>query len=116
MIAVNTLEAMAYGAHHLSCDNALLCPMIDARRMEVYCLVMNQELAVVEKTQAKIIDELSFANYLLDRKYFFWKWAAKCKKVLEHQQNAIFTERVNPSAIHVGHVATKNLGKMPLKI
>ncbi|MDN5216095.1 tRNA (adenosine(37)-N6)-threonylcarbamoyltransferase complex dimerization subunit type 1 TsaB [Fulvivirgaceae bacterium BMA12] len=108
VIAVNTLEAMAYGGGQLNDENALLCPMIDARRMEVYCLIMNHQLEVVEKTQAKIIDEHSFADYLTDQKIlFFGNGAAKCREVLGYQQNALFTGRVSPSAIHMGYVAAQ---------
>ncbi len=112
VIAVNTLEAMAYGGRQLNSDNALLCPMIDARRMEVYCLIANHQLELVEKTQAKIIDEHSFADYLTDQKVlFFGNGAAKCREVLGYNQNALFTEHVNPSAIYVGYVAAQKFRK-----
>ena len=61
----------AFLQHHNLTD-FYFAPMLDARRMEVYCLITNHRLEVVEKTQAKIIDELSFADYLLDRKILFF--------------------------------------------
>lgn len=108
VIGVNTLEAMAYGCHNFNYDNALLCPMIDARRMEVYCLLMNHRLELVEPTQAKIIDEHSFADYLAKGKVlFFGNGAGKCREVLQHQQNALFIDGINPSAMHIGYIASR---------
>ena len=112
VIGVNTLEAMAVGSSRFNTDGALLCPMIDARRMEVYCLLMNHELDLIERTQARIIDELSFADYLQDEKIlFFGNGADKCREVLRHQSNALFLEGINPSAMYVGAVACQKFEK-----
>ena len=112
VIAVNTLEAMAFGYNRLNYEEALLCPMIDARRMEVYCLLMDHKLKVIESTQAKVIDEHSFSDYLSDRKIlFFGNGAAKCRQVLEYQPHAMFINGINPSAMHVGYVAFQKFEK-----
>ena len=112
VIAVNTLDAMAYGCHNFNFDNALLCPMIDARRMEVYCLLMNHELQIIQQTQAKVIDELSFADYLPEEKIlFFGDGSGKCREVLGYQQNALFIDGINPSAMHIGYIASQKFEK-----
>jgi tRNA threonylcarbamoyladenosine biosynthesis protein TsaB len=46
LIAVNTLEAMAYGMRKYFAEETMLCPMLDARRMEVYCLVMGSDFSL----------------------------------------------------------------------
>ncbi|MCK5280566.1 MAG: tRNA (adenosine(37)-N6)-threonylcarbamoyltransferase complex dimerization subunit type 1 TsaB [Cyclobacteriaceae bacterium] len=108
LIAVNSLEAMAYGMAKYQFEDVLLCPMIDARRMEVYCLIAKNDLSIVEKTQAKIIDESSFSNLLSDSKIiFFGNGAIKCKSVLDHSENAIFIKEIVPSADHIGVLAWK---------
>ena len=108
VIAVNTLEAMAYGCNRFNYDQALLCPMIDARRMEVYCLLMNHRLEIIEETHARIMDEHSFAGYLSDKKIlFFGNGADKCREVLRHRQHAAFLEGINPSAMHIGCIASQ---------
>ena len=65
-IGVNTLTAMAYGFVTAESGNIreedLLCPMIDARRMEVYSAIYNPQLAVILPTGARIIDETTFDN------------------------------------------------------
>lgn len=105
LIAVNTLEAMAYGMQKYFTEEVMLCPMLDARRMEVYCLVMKHDLSVVEDTQAKIIDQDAFADLLEKNKLaFFGSGADKCKSIIR-SPNAIFIEDIQPSAIQIGKLA-----------
>ena len=77
----------------------LFCPMLDARRMEVYCALFNSELQEIEPVQAKIIDEHSFADQLKENVIcFFGDGAAKCKELLRSNANAVFIDDVFPSA------------------
>lgn len=92
LIAVNTLEAMASGFKSKCFSvkpGTLFCPMIDARRMEVYCSVFDGDLKVLQPTEAKIIDGSSFID-VLDKHmvYFFGDGAAKCEDVLSLHPNA----------------------------
>lgn len=75
------------------------CPMLDARRMEVYCGIYNTENEVVKPVSAEIIDKNSFSDLLQNHLiYFFGNGAIKCKAVLSHNKNAVFIDNVNPSA------------------
>ena len=116
LIAINTLESMAFSMFdssfiiHHSSFNISLCPMLDARRMEVYCAIYQGfTMQEVAPTQAKIIDETSFADLLENNKMlFFGDGAEKCKAILGENPNAIFlNEIINPSARSVGVLATK---------
>jgi tRNA threonylcarbamoyladenosine biosynthesis protein TsaB len=108
LLAVNTLEAMAHHINHYNISSSLICPMIDARRMEVYCLVADQFLNIIEPTTAKIIDEKSFEEYLATQPIiFFGDGALKCKEILGSQKNAKFLENVFPTAASVGLLAEK---------
>ncbi len=116
MIAINTLEAMAYqlsiGRHPVFNYqlSTLLCPMLDARRMEVYCAVYKADtLEVVESTQAKIIDETSFADLLENHQIiFFGDGAEKCRATLGGNLNAVFLNHtIFPSAKSIGALATR---------
>lgn len=81
-------------------DLGWVVPMIDARRMEVYCAVYDDKLNEIEKVAAKIIDEHSFDDLLTDRKvYFFGDGAAKCKPLFSKNENAIFVDPVFLSAV-----------------
>ena len=100
LITIPTLKIIAQNAkekYNIE-DDALLCPMIDARRMEVYCCVYDSKLNEVRATEPQIIDENSFADILEDKKiYFFGNGAAKCKPFITHE-NAIFLSEVYPLA------------------
>ena len=99
LISVPTLKAMAagmidsvLGVRHPMLG-ALLCPMIDARRMEVFSAVYSSGLEEVRETLAEIIDESSFSDILQDHPVFFaGDGAEKCKPYLEGNENAHFLD------------------------
>ncbi|AFD07613.1 tRNA (adenosine(37)-N6)-threonylcarbamoyltransferase complex dimerization subunit type 1 TsaB [Solitalea canadensis] len=85
LIAVNTLKAMAKGFQLTINSNktTLLCPMIDARRMEVFTAIFDQQLDEVIPTSAVIIDASSFSDILNDKQItFFGNGAEKCSSIL----------------------------------
>ena len=95
LIAIETLEAMAFGLinnYKAFVDaETLLCPMIDARRMEVYTAIFNANGDRIQETSASIIDEHSFKELLADNKIlFFGDGAEKCKSVLGANSNTVF--------------------------
>ena len=95
LIAIETLEAMAYGVIHNDGvtigQDTLLCPMIDARRMEVYCALFDATGQKVRPTSADIIDEQSFADELNKHQIiFFGDGADKCEATLGVNPNAQF--------------------------
>jgi tRNA threonylcarbamoyladenosine biosynthesis protein TsaB len=107
LIAINTLELMTYqvtSQDSLSKD-VLLCPMLDARRMEVYTLLANADLTIIEPTEAKVIDELSYQSWLEKNKIlFFGNGSDKCKEMIRHE-HAVFIPGVTPSAAKLGEMA-----------
>jgi tRNA threonylcarbamoyladenosine biosynthesis protein TsaB len=107
LVAVNTLEAMAYQVKDFYDENYLICPMIDARRMEVYCQVFDNETNTVLEIEAKIIDEESFSEILNENKIvFIGDGAVKCREKITHK-NAIFLNiEITPSAKTIGILAT----------
>lgn len=113
LIAVSTLDLLASeGRRIIGDDGGLLCPMIDARRMEVYCQVTRAaDLGLVRPKEARIIDEASFSELLpYDRMFFFGDGAGKCKAVLNHA-NCFFPEGINPSAVTLGDMAAEKFRK-----
>mgnify|MGYP002713046199 CR=1 FL=1 len=112
LIAINTLEAMAFGMGKTLTEKALICPMLDARRMEVYCLVADHKGKVLQPANAKIIDAHSFEQELSEHKMvFFGNGAAKCKPVMEHSKNAFFIDNEGISAVYVGELALKKFNE-----
>lgn len=105
LIAVPTLQLMSHSISRIYDEDVFFCPMIDARRMEVYCQIYDRNLVEIEPVQAKVIESSSFEKYL-DTKpvIFFGSGATKCKHIIEHQ-NARFLENVSPLASQLGDLA-----------
>lgn len=105
LLGINTLNAMCSGyltSHpDESSSEALLCPMIDARRMEVYNALFRTDGTVVRETAADIIDETSFRDILEEKKMiFFGNGAEKCRSAITHP-NALFVDGFTLSASYL---------------
>ncbi len=111
LIAVSTLQSMAWGMAQNN-ENVLFCPMIDARRMEVYSAVFDKNNEEVRGIEAQIIDENSFADSLKEKViYFAGDGAAKCKEVFANQPNARFLDEFEISSRYMIEIATKKYGQ-----
>jgi tRNA threonylcarbamoyladenosine biosynthesis protein TsaB len=109
LISLGTLELLAFQASVFNASGAMLCPMIDARRMEVYCLISDSMLRVIEPVSAKVVDEHTFRELLDGGKLlFFGNGANKCRQVIRHP-NAIFLDDIFPSATALGVMAEQKL-------
>lgn len=100
LIGLPTLEVLCVPVllHHDLPEDALLCPMIDARRMEVYAAVYDRALNSVRETAADIIDGDSYREFLDKHPvYFFGNGAAKCREKITHP-NARFVDDIRPLA------------------
>lgn len=108
LLAINTLAAMTGQIRSYFSVGHLLCPMLDARRMEVYCALYSPEGQEIQPTSAQIIDENSFSEWLARGPVvFFGDGAAKCRTLLGEHINAIFPDTsVVPSARTIGQLAT----------
>ena len=113
LIAVNTLAAMAKGiTNDLMDADMLLCPMIDARRMEVFTAIYSITGAVIKPTAAEIIDENSFADILATNSVmFFGDGAEKCGDYLGRNPNAIIKPGFINSAVHLSEIAAAKFEK-----
>jgi tRNA threonylcarbamoyladenosine biosynthesis protein TsaB len=110
LLATGTLDHMAYGAverQEISSiirkygDQVLLCPMIDARRMEVYTALYTPDGTMTGDVSAVIVDRDSYRELLRGHHIcFFGNGAEKCREVLDHS-NAHFIEGIRPSAAHM---------------
>ena len=96
-------------------EDALLCPMIDARRMEVYAALYDRALHPVREIEAVIIDESSYEDYLnRGPVYFFGNGAAKCEEKILHP-NARFVEDIHPLAKWMFPLAEKAFARGDFK-
>jgi tRNA threonylcarbamoyladenosine biosynthesis protein TsaB len=103
LICINTLDWIAFG--NLSDNMDLVCPMIDARRMEVFTGLHSREMNRVLEPSAMVLDEQSFSAQLAEQRIgFVGNGAAKWKDICHHP-HALF-----PEALHdAGHFAAMSL-------
>ena len=106
LIAVETLEAMAYGCK----NNGILIPMIDARRMEVYAAIFDENVNKIKDTEAVIIDENSFSELKKDHHLFlFGDGADKCAELFENDDKITVIKEFYCSARYMNVIAQRKL-------
>ena len=109
LIAVPTLELLSVPIllREIPEEDALLCPMLDARRMEVYAGIYDRGLKPIRPIQADIVDSETYKAYLDERPvYFFGNGAKKCQEAIHHP-NAHFIEDIEPLAKWMQPLAEK---------
>ena len=90
-------------------ENALLCPMLDARRMEVYAGLYDRALHPVREISADIVDHDTYRQWLDERPvYFFGNGAAKCMATISHS-NAHYIDNIQPLAKWMQPLAERRL-------
>lgn len=115
LIGVNTLRAMAHNIGEIPFGVDYLCPMIDARRMEVYYLILNNRLMVISETRAGIVTGDSFTEWGSRGKImFFGNGSEKCKEIL-NGSNSIFVSGLVPSAMSIGQLAADKLANSEIE-
>ena len=111
LIAVPTLELLCVPVllRELPEEDALLCPMLDARRMEVYAAIYDRGLKPVRETSADIVTAETYKEYLDKRPvYFFGNGASKCMDTINHP-NAHLIEGIEPLAKWMQPIAERRL-------
>ena len=109
LIAVPTLELLCVPIllREIPEEDALLCPMLDARRMEVYAGIYDRGLRTVREIRADIVDENTYKEYLDKHPvYFFGNGAKKCISTINHP-NAHLIDGMEPLAKWMQPLAEK---------
>ena len=107
LISINTLEILSKSAlnHINNYNDFFICPMIDARRMEVFTKMLDNDFNEVEKDKALILDDKSF-NDICGSKliYFFGDGSNKFQKITNNK-NFHFIDNIISSSKHMGELA-----------
>ena len=103
LIAVSTLESLA---HLLKIESGFIIPVLDARRMEVYSAVFDDQYNMVREIKAEIIDDNSFMEYTSKKVHIIGSGATKCESHLKNP-NFIFMDAAVPSASTMGILSHK---------
>ena len=113
LIAVPTLELLCVPVllrELVTDDAALLCPMLDARRMEVYAQVFDRALQEKRPIHSDVVDADTYTEFLSHPMYFFGNGAAKCMKAINHP-NAHLIEGIEPLAKNMLPLAEKRIAQ-----
>ena len=111
LIAVPTLELLCVPVllREVPEEDALLCPMLDARRMEVYAGIYDRALKPVREIGADIVTSETYKDYLNEHPvYFFGNGAQKCMETINHP-NAHLIEGIEPLAKWMQPIAERRL-------
>jgi tRNA threonylcarbamoyladenosine biosynthesis protein TsaB len=110
LIAVPTLELLCVPvliSEKTAEEDALLCPMLDARRMEVYAGIYNRALKPIREVKADVVDADTYRQWLDEHPvYFFGNGAQKCMETINHP-NAHYIDGVEPLARWMQPLAEK---------
>ncbi len=113
LLGVPTLEILCVPVllREMVDENALLCPMLDARRMEVYAQIFDRALHEVRPIHADVVEADTYKEWL-DKApvYFFGDGAKKCKEVITHP-NAHFIDDIEPLAKNMMPLAERRMAE-----
>ena len=114
LIGVPTLEILCVPVllqEKIKEEDALLCPMLDARRMEVYAQIFDRSLKEIRPIHADVVEADTYKNYLDEHPiYFFGNGAAKCMDTIAHP-HAHLIENITPLAKNMFPLAEKRLAE-----
>ena len=114
LLAVPTLELLCVPVlleELVADDNALLCPMLDARRMEVYAQLFDRSLHEVRPIRADVVEPDTYKEYLDEHPvYFFGNGAKKCQDVISHP-NAHFISGIEALAKNMLPLAERRMAE-----
>ncbi len=99
LISIDTLQSMTWAVAQSKSEDILFCPMLDARRMEVYCEVYDKNIETMLPVSALVLDENSIKIFNLEKPIcFFGDGVSKAKELLQKNEHAIFIENIFPSS------------------
>jgi len=107
LISINTLKVLSKQvAEDYHETDMVLCPMLDARRMEVYSAVYDLQLNEIRKTEANIIDESSVTYFTFNKPtLFFGNGMPKCKELFQAIPNSQFIENLIPTSKNMAQIS-----------
>lgn len=108
LISIDTLQSMAYAVAQTKQDDILFCPMLDARRMEVYCAVYDKNLETILPVNALVLDETTIEVFNLNKPVcFFGDGMTKAKSLLQSKGHTLFIEDIFPSSLSMTALSFK---------
>ena len=108
LLSIDTLQSMAYAVAQTKQEDIFFCPMLDARRMEVYCAVYDNNLETIIPVNALVLDETTVEVFNLNKPVcFFGDGMSKAKALLQSKGHRLFIEDVFPSSVSMAALSFK---------
>lgn len=111
LISVDTLELLA---RKITITEGIIVPMIDARRMEVFCAFFDSKYNKTRETKAEIIDETSYQD-ISETMHLIGDGAMKFKDILTDAKFQYYPEIEFPSANEMAQVSFQKFQKNQLE-
>ena len=117
LIAVDTLKSLAWRAllecklQNIDTENILFCPMLDARRMEVFTAIFDRNLQFVEPVNALVVTADAFVAYADKQIIYFGDGALKCRDLFEGKPNLTYFDNISLSGEAVCMLAEMEFAK-----
>jgi len=117
LIAVDTLKSLAWQAlqrcklQGIDAENILFCPMLDARRMEVFTALFDQNLLVVKPVNALVVTDEAFADFPDKEIFYFGDGALKCQATFKGKHNLTYFADISLSGEAICMVAEMEFAK-----
>ncbi|MBQ0118423.1 MAG: tRNA (adenosine(37)-N6)-threonylcarbamoyltransferase complex dimerization subunit type 1 TsaB [Bacteroidales bacterium] len=106
LIPIDTTLVIAAVMRDKAPQGALLCPMIDARRMEVYTALYNDQLEMIKPIEARVVEDSQWLVETGQEVYYAGDGAEKCQEVL-HSERLHLIEDIVPEAQYMGSLAER---------
>ena len=106
LIPIDTTLVIAAAMRDKAPQGALLCPMIDARRMEVYTALYNDQLEMIKPIEARVVEDSQWLVETGQEVYYAGDGAEKCQEVL-HSERLHLIEDIVPEAQYMGNLAER---------
>lgn len=102
LITIETLKALSSEVINTNDQNAIYCPLLDARRMEVYCAIYDNQLKEILPVQALVLNEETIQIFNQSKNiYFFGDGMPKAKDLLQTLPNVHFIDDITASATSI---------------
>lgn len=99
LITIETLKALSSEVINIDNQNAIYCPLLDARRMEVYCAIYDNQLNEILPVRALVLNEETIQVFNQNKNiYFFGDGMPKAKDLLQTLPNVHFIDDITASA------------------
>ncbi len=107
LVSVNTLDILEAEVRAFN-PHGVICPMLDARRKEVYCKIIDGNNRELLPTSAVVLEDNSFAEFLNAEKVLFCgPGAEKAKELILHENAVFLSAQLRPKASMMGALAFK---------